>query len=148
MSENDRRGRRSTDVGKIPWDIMGWLKANLSSIVAVASFVSSILFFAFGFYIKVIDMIPMVAQLRVDLDRAQVTLIMLQADLKATNEHTSELAIRLSVALDQAEALRAKLNETDGKASEMIARMDERIKGLENHAVPLPFYAPGKGPPR
>lgn len=121
---------------------MDWIRQNIVLLTGV-SFVGIIVFFSIVFYTRVSDMIPVVAQIRKDLDEAQQTLKQIRVDISAATDRTNELRKHLDTTLEQADIVRGKLNETDNKAAELIGRMDERIKGLEAHSPPLPFVAPG-----
>ena len=120
---------------------MDWARQNIALLSSV-TLVCFTVFVSIVFYIRVSDMIPVVAKLRIDLDDAQQALKQVRGDITAATERTNELRTHLDKTLEQADVVRGKLNETDAKAAELIGRMDERIKGLESHSPPLPFNPP------
>ena len=121
---------------------MDWLRAN-ATLVGAGAIICGGIVFSVIFYTRLSDMIPIVAQLRKDLDEAQGSLKQIRVDISAATDRTNELRTHLDKTLEQTDVVRGKLNDTDAKASEMIGRMDERIKGLESHSPPLPFSPPG-----
>jgi uncharacterized protein YoxC len=139
------RGRRRAGDYDQPGGFWGWAREN-AVLVGAAGIICTGIVFSVVFYTRLSDMIPVVAQLRKDLDEAQASLKQVRTDITGMTERTNELRAHLDKTLEQADTVRTKLSETDNKAAELLGRMDERIKGLENHAAPLPFYAPGKAP--
>lgn len=121
---------------------MDWARQN-ATLVGAGAIICAGIVFAVVFYTRLSDMIPVVAQLRKDLDEAQQALKQVRQDIGAATDRTNELRAHLDKTLEQADIVRGKLNDTDNKAADLIGRMDERIKSLETHSPPLPFQPPG-----
>lgn len=122
-------------------NFMDWARRN-ATLVGAASFIATGIVFSVVFYVRLSDMIPIVAQLRKDLDEAQQSLKQVRSDITAATERTNELRKHLDDTLNQADTVRGKLNDTDNQAAILMARMQERINSLETHSPPLPFQPP------
>ena len=144
MDNSDPQRRRASDFEKPRPTAMEWLRLN-ATLVGASAIICTGIVFSVVFYTRLSDMIPVVAQLRTDLNEAQQALKQVRQDISAATERTNELRTHLDKTLEQADTVRGKLNETDNKAADLIGRMDERLKSLETHSPPLPFQPPGRG---
>lgn len=146
MTDLEPPRRRASDFEK-PRTAMDWVRAN-SVLVGAAAIIFVGIAGTAVFYTRLSDMIPVVVQMRKDIDEAQGALTRMRADITLLGERTAELKLHLDKTIEQAELARWKIQEAAGAAATLGARQDERIKNLEIHLAPLPLYLPGKGPPR
>jgi len=134
--------RRASDYEKPRQTFVEWARAN-AVLLGGVTLACVIVFTGIVFYTRISDMIPVVATMRKDLDDAREAVKGVRADLTQLTDRTNELRAHLDRALEQAGTVQGKLADTDSKASELMGRFDERIKGLESHSPPLPFTPPG-----
>lgn len=121
--------------------LMAWLRLNAVLVGACAALLGGVVF-CVVWYTRVSDMVPMVTKLRTDVDDMQVTIRQVRSDITVTTERLNEIRKNLDKAAEQIGIVKDKMNETDAKISELLGRMDERIKGLQSHSAPLTFTPP------
>lgn len=87
---------------------------------------------------------PKIETLRKDLDVAEEDIKRLQENIVQADKRMNDIRAAMDNNVRIVAETRRALDQADALASEARARLDERVKGLEGHSVPLPLVPRGR----